>query len=136
MNRRFSLPDVHATGCVSGVSPRSAAKFRATVVYTDVLRMGRGEKPAEPRKHGISFEIAALAFEDERCLVRPDRIDERGEQHWHAIGAARIEPGAAVILLVVHVYREETDGEEITRIISARRANKDDFRRYQDQEMD
>ena len=29
-------------------------------------------------KHGVSFEIAALVSEDERCLVRPDRIDETG----------------------------------------------------------
>jgi hypothetical protein len=87
-------------------------------------------------KHGVSFEIAALVFEDERCLVRPDRIDETGEQRWHAIGAVRIEPDAAVVLLVVHVYREETDGEEITRIISARRAEKNDVRRYQEQEME
>ena len=56
------------------------------------------------RKHGISFEMAVLAFEDEHCLVRLDRIDEAGEQRWHAIGAARIEPDAAVVLLVVHVY--------------------------------
>ena len=47
-----------------------------------------------------------------------------------------IEPGCLSRLLVVHVYREEIDGEEITRIISARRANKDDFRRYQEQEVD
>jgi uncharacterized DUF497 family protein len=87
-------------------------------------------------KHGISFEIAALAFEDERCLIRPDRTDETGEQRWHAIGAARIEPDVAVVLLVVHVYREETDGEEITRIISARKAEKNDIRRYQKQEME
>jgi uncharacterized DUF497 family protein len=44
--------------------------------------------------------------------------------------------GTELSLFVVHVYREEIDGEEITRIISARRANKDDFRRYQEQEMD
>ena len=43
-------------------------------------------------KHGISFEMAALAFEDERCLVRMDRIDETGEQRWHAAGAVCIEP--------------------------------------------
>jgi uncharacterized DUF497 family protein len=86
--------------------------------------------------HGISFEMAALVFEDERCLVRPDRIDDGGEQRWHAIGAARIEPDPAVVLLVVHVYREKTDGEEITRIISAREAEKNDIRRYQEQEMD
>jgi uncharacterized DUF497 family protein len=95
------------------------------------------------RKHGISFEMAALAFEDERCLVRLDRIDEAGEQRWHAIGAARIEPDAAVVLLVVHVYREETNGEETIRIperaangISARRAEKNDLRRYQEQKME
>ena len=81
-----------------------------------------GKNRLNQEKHGILFEIAALVFEDERCLVGPDRIDESGEQRWHAIEAARIEPGAAVVLLVVHVYREETDGEEITRIISARRA--------------
>ena len=80
--------------------------------------------------------MAALAFEDEYCLVRPDRVDETGEQRWHAIGAARLSPDSAVVLLVVHVYREEIDGEEIIRIISARRANKDDFRRYQEQKMD
>jgi uncharacterized DUF497 family protein len=88
------------------------------------------------RKHRISFEMAALVFEDECCLVRPDRVDEAGEQRWHAIGAAQLGPDAAAVLFVVHVYREEIDGEEITRIISARRANKDDFRRYQEQEMD
>ena len=88
------------------------------------------------RKHRVSFEMAALAFEDERCLVRPDRVDETGEQRWNAIGAARLGADAALVLFVVHVYREEIDGEEITRIISARRANKDDVRRYQEQEMD
>ena len=88
------------------------------------------------RKHGISFEMAALVFEDQGCLVRLDRIDETGEQRWHAIGAARIESEAAVVLLVVHIYREENDGEEITRIISARRAEKNDIRRYQEQEVE
>jgi uncharacterized protein len=88
------------------------------------------------RKHGISFEMAALVFEDERCLVRTDRIDEMGEQRWHAIGAARIEPDASVVLLVVHIYREEAHGKEITRIISARKAEKNDIRRYQEQEME
>jgi uncharacterized DUF497 family protein len=68
--------------------------------------------------------------------VGPDRIDETGEQRWHAVGAARIEPDAAVVLLVVHVYREETNGEEITRVISDRKAEKNDVRRYQEQKME
>jgi uncharacterized protein len=90
------------------------------------------------RKHdGISFELAALAFEDDHCLVGPDRIDQAGEQRWHAIGTVRIDPQtAAVVLLVVHAYREDDHGEEIIRIISARAAEKHEIRRYQDQAMD
>ncbi|HEX3746980.1 MAG TPA: BrnT family toxin [Bryobacteraceae bacterium] len=80
--------------------------------------------------------MAALVFEDEDCLVRPDRTDETGEERWHAIGAARIEADAAIVLLVVHVYREENDGEEIIPIISARKAEKSDIRRYQEQAVD
>jgi uncharacterized DUF497 family protein len=33
------------------------------------------------KKHdGITFELAALAFEDEWRLIGPDRVDESGEQ--------------------------------------------------------
>jgi uncharacterized DUF497 family protein len=88
------------------------------------------------RKHGgISFELAALVFEDEHCLIGLDRVDENGEARWHALGAVSIEPGIAAVLLVVHAYREDLHGEEIIRIISARRADKHEFRRYQEQEM-
>jgi uncharacterized DUF497 family protein len=90
------------------------------------------------QKHdGISFELATLAFEDERCLVYPDRIDRNTEeQRWHALGAVQIEPEARAVLLVVHAYREEHNGEEVIRIISARGAEKHEIRRYQEQEMD
>jgi uncharacterized DUF497 family protein len=90
------------------------------------------------RKHGgISLELAALVFRNERCLICPDRIDRKTEeQRWYAIGTARIEPGAAAVLLVVHVYREDHYGEEIIRIISARAAEKHEIRRYRQQAMD
>ncbi len=84
----------------------------------------------------MSFELATLVFEDERCLVDLDRVDSSGEQRWHAIGLAAIEGEPALVLLVVHAYRENYDGEEIIRIISARKAAKGDLRRYQEQEVD
>jgi uncharacterized DUF497 family protein len=98
---------------------------------------------------GISFELAALVFEDEFRLIIPDRVDEFGERRWHAIGAVSTAPGAALIVLVAHAYRHPSDidrsprtpredihDEEIIRIISARRAGKNDVRRYQEQEVD
>ncbi len=88
------------------------------------------------KKHGVSFAVAALVFEDDNCLIRLDRVDATGEHRWHAIGAVPSSFGMPVVLFVVHVCREDIDGEEITRIISARRADKDDIRRYQEQEMD
>jgi uncharacterized DUF497 family protein len=88
------------------------------------------------QKHdGVSFELAALVFEDDCCLIVQDRIDPRtGEQRWQALGAVHIEPGYAMI--VVHACREESNGEEIIRIISARAAEKHEIRRYQEQAMD
>jgi uncharacterized protein len=85
------------------------------------------------RKHGgVSFELASLVFEDECCVIYHDRLDEAtGEQRWHAIGRAQIEALPIILLLVVHVYREDENGEEIIRIISAREAEKNDIRRYQ-----
>ena len=80
--------------------------------------------------------MAALVFDDERCLIGPEHVDETGERRWHAIGAARIEPEITVVLLVVHAYREDDHGEEIIRIISARAAEKHEIRRYQEQAMD
>lgn len=101
------------------------------------------------RKHGVSFELASLVFEDERRLTRLDHVDATGEQRWIAIGAASPRPGMKAVLLVAHVYRrpfgqvrspeapwEDCYGEEVIRIISARPASKDDIRRYQEQEMD
>ena len=85
---------------------------------------------------GISLELASLAMEDAFCLIVPDRIDSRtGERRWHAIGEIRSGESAA-ILLVVHAYREDRDGEEIIRIISARAAEKHEIRRYREQAVD
>jgi uncharacterized DUF497 family protein len=86
---------------------------------------------------GISFALAALVFEDERCLYSKDRVDpQTGEQRWHALGKAQPAPDAAILLVVVHVYREDEYDEEIIHIISARQAEKRDIRRYQEQALD
>ena len=67
-------------------------------------------------KHRVSFETAALVFEDPRAISIQDRIVE-GEQRWQTLGLV----GGVVVLLVAHTYGEEK-GEEVIRIISARKA--------------
>ena len=88
-------------------------------------------------KHaGLSFERALLVFDDPRCLFELDRLDETGEQRWQAIGTVPFGRGIVIVLFVVHVYREDRYGEEIVRLISARRADKGELGRYQKQAVD
>jgi len=88
-------------------------------------------------KHdGIPFEMPALVFMDAACVVVTDRTDASGEQRWHAIGTARIAGEAVAVLLVVHAYGEDIDGEEVIRIVSARRAEKHEVRRYREQAVE
>jgi uncharacterized DUF497 family protein len=77
------------------------------------------------RKHGFSFETAALVFEDPQCFLFVERT-EGGEERWHAIGSIQ---GSLVFLTVAHTYGEEP-GIQIVRIISARRATRQERKRY------
>jgi uncharacterized DUF497 family protein len=67
-------------------------------------------------KHKVSFETAKLVFDDPRTVSRMDRVED-GEERWQTLGLV----GGIVVLLVAHTYLEE-DGEEVIRIISARKA--------------
>ena len=76
-------------------------------------------------KHGISFETAALVFEDANRLLFVDRVED-GEERWHAIGSVR---NTFLFLTVVHTYAEE-HAEPVVRIISARRATRRERKLY------
>jgi uncharacterized protein len=75
-------------------------------------------------KHPVSFGTAQLVFDDPRIHVQEDRA-VAGEERWQALGLI----GGTVVVLVVHTYREE-DGEEVIRIISARKAAAPERRAY------
>ncbi len=77
------------------------------------------------RKHRVSFETATLVFDDPFVMTEQDRI-ENGEYRWQSTG----QIAGALLLVVAHVYRDDGDAEVI-RIISARRAEKRERRRYE-----
>lgn len=77
-------------------------------------------------KHGISFETAVLVFEDPLHLSVQDRV-ERGEARWQTVGALE----GPVLLVVAHTVRQE-DGDEIIRIISARKPDASERRAYEE----
>jgi hypothetical protein len=73
---------------------------------------------ANRRKHGISFETAALVFDDPHHVSTQDREVE-GELRWQTVGMVN----GIHILLVAHTV-SKSGGEDVIRIISARKATR------------
>lgn len=78
-------------------------------------------------KHGVNFEVAKLVFDDPLHLSVPDR-QAQGEERWQTIGL----DASGVLLLVVHTYVER-NGEEVIRIISARKATRRERAHYEEE---
>ena len=78
------------------------------------------------RKHGVSFETAALAFADPLHVSLQDRI-ENGEERWQTIGAVE----GYTLLLVAHLVWDDDEGAEVIRIVSARKADPKERRLYE-----
>jgi uncharacterized DUF497 family protein len=78
------------------------------------------------RKHHVSFETAALVFDDPCHISHLDREVE-GELRWQTIGMVK----GTHVLLVAHTSPESDDEEEENiRIISARKATPQERRVY------
>ncbi|MBK6623130.1 MAG: BrnT family toxin [Saprospirales bacterium] len=75
------------------------------------------------KKHGIDFNDAKEVFKDEKRVVSKDDRKDYGELRWLAVGAI-----IGSILAVVFTIRDTA-----IRIISARRANKDEKDEYYNQ---
>lgn len=80
---------------------------------------------ANERKHRVTFDDAQRIFNDPNLQSRID-ADSFGELRWQSLGRV----GDVTLLLVVHTWHE-SDGNEIIRIISARRADRWERRAYE-----
>jgi uncharacterized DUF497 family protein len=83
---------------------------------------------ANRRDHKVSFETAQLVFDDPLAITVPDPFP--GEERWRTVGSP--SPVTGVVLFVVHTWPEvDEGGEEIGRIISARKATRNERRAYE-----
>ena len=81
------------------------------------------------RDHKVSFELAELVFTDPLAVTLPDPYPD--EARWRTIGVPSTQ--SDVVLFVVHTWPEEDEaGEEVGRIISARKATRDERRAYEE----
>jgi hypothetical protein len=82
---------------------------------------------ANVQKHGLSFETAQLVFDDPLAASRLDSAS--GEERWQTIGSI-----GGLMVLVVHTLpdADPETGEEIGRIVSARKATARERKVYED----
>jgi uncharacterized protein len=87
------------------------------------VSLDKNKNALNQRKHGLGFDIAARVFHDlDRIEVYDDRADY-GEDRWITIGAVDSE-------LLVVVYTVRNGGEDVIRLISARKANAQEREAY------
>jgi uncharacterized DUF497 family protein len=75
------------------------------------------------RKHGVSFEEARTVFYDENAIQFCDPDHSEDEDRFILLGLSFMPQ----VLVVCHCFRES---ETIVRIISARRADKNEEQEY------
>jgi uncharacterized DUF497 family protein len=80
--------------------------------------------------HGISFETARLVFDDPLAMTRHDPHPD-GDR-WQTVGLI-----GGVTIFVVHTWPETRadTGEEVGRIISARKATTHERRAYEEDDF-
>ena len=74
------------------------------------------------KKHGVSFAEAATAFSDPKAIEFLDNKSTDKEERWVLVGIS----AKRQVVLVIFVEREE----KFIRIISARKAVKDEINQY------
>jgi uncharacterized DUF497 family protein len=84
---------------------------------------------ANKAKHGLSFGVAILAFDDPFAFFEHNST-VNNEERYQVTG--RIGDTMLIAMLVYTIRERKYDGQEIYRIISARKANPRERRRYEE----
>ena len=77
-------------------------------------------------KHDVAFDEAATVFRDSKALSVFDPDHSETEDRWITLGIS--EKGR--LLIVIHTFREESENDITIRIISSRKATKQETKNY------
>jgi uncharacterized DUF497 family protein len=78
------------------------------------------------KKHGISFEEAKEIFDDPLHISVLDKRFSYFEERWISVGQTK----KTKLLVVANLFFDDS-GEEVIRIISARRATSNEQKQYE-----
>jgi uncharacterized DUF497 family protein len=78
------------------------------------------------KKHKVSFEHASTIFKDPKAISIYDKEHSHKEDRWITMGLA----SDGSLLVVHHIYKQIDDATVIIRIISSRKATKNEKKQY------
>lgn len=87
----------------------------------------RNKAQQNEKKHRVRFERAASVFLDPFAISLFDEVHSEDEDRWITMGKDANE----VILVVVHTFRERSQNECEIKLISARKATKNEMKHYE-----
>ena len=79
------------------------------------------------KKHKITFEKATEIFYDPLALSLYDDLHSEDEDRWITLGVTK----SGTIIVVIHTYKGLNSNDVKIRIISARKATKNEIKQYQ-----
>ena len=79
-------------------------------------------------KHKVNFEHAATIFKDPRAISIYDSGHSENEDRWITMGLS----SNGTLLIVNHTYKQVDDKTAIVRIISSRKATKQERKQYEE----
>ena len=79
------------------------------------------------RKHRVTFERGATVFLDPNALSLFDDQHSEEEERWITLGLDE----TGILLVISHTYHEEADNSARVRLLSARKATRNETKQYQ-----
>jgi len=92
------------------------------------IKWDENKKVANKLKHGISFEDAGEIFDDPLHISILDKRFDYFEERWISLGAAK----KGLVLVVGHLYYLTGEGEEVIKILTARKATNKERKQYEE----
>ncbi|MCP4129879.1 MAG: BrnT family toxin [bacterium] len=82
-----------------------------------------------PKKHKISFDNAATVFKDPKAISIYDDEHSTDEDRWITIGLT----ASSNLVVVSHLFKQIDENTVIIRIISSRKATKNEEKQYMEE---
>ena len=80
------------------------------------------------RKHGVPFDLARMIFSDPQLLTVADLEHSDAGERWFSVGCASY----GTVLSLVYLWSDASAETTTIRIISARKATRNEVRHYQE----